>query len=121
MCAKPTHHAVVIFFLDHPISVPRDLIANIVPNSRLPPPLLFLASLIRFLAGSATCSNGIPGIEGMNANGIGCCDTACGSCGGLGCHGFPGGSQKCCIDPILASGRACDAEGAVAPCVVSKF
>lgn len=65
-----------------------------------------------------TCSNGIPGIENKNKNGVACCDAGCGFCGGEGCHGFPGGRSKCCIDIILNKGDKCDDSGE-APCFLS--
>jgi hypothetical protein len=36
-----------------------------------------------------------------------CCAAACGTCGGTGCGGRPGGSAACCTGSIRASGRSC--------------
>ena len=46
------------------------------------------------------CRNGLPGVE---QNGI-CCEAECGTCGGAGCAGRPGGSVRWCllIVPSLA-------------------
>uniref|UniRef100_A0A7S0FVJ3 Uncharacterized protein n=1 Tax=Pyrodinium bahamense TaxID=73915 RepID=A0A7S0FVJ3_9DINO len=45
------------------------------------------------------CSNGI-------LNGKACCAASCGTCGGSGCGGRPGGGAKCCTGRING-GRAC--------------
>mmetsp|Transcript_38959 Transcript_38959/g.81507 ORF Transcript_38959/g.81507 Transcript_38959/m.81507 type:complete len:320 (-) Transcript_38959:215-1174(-) len=44
-----------------------------------------------------------------------CCDNLCGSCGGKGCGGLPGGSRRCCTGSIVRSDIMCDAV-ANAPC-----
>ena len=37
------------------------------------------------------CANGLLGVNGVN-----CCATSCGRCGGDGCNQLPGGEQACC-------------------------
>lgn len=54
-----------------------------------------------------------PGI----ANGQVCCASQCGTCGGSGCGGRPGGAAECCSSPILSSGDYCD-ETLTAPCII---
>ena len=56
------------------------------------------------------CSNGLPGVE---ANGV-CCEAQCGTCGGSGCGGRPGGRVRWFLVifvsyPLLSSalGEAC--------------
>lgn len=60
------------------------------------------------------CSDGTHGIE---ANGA-CCETQCGSCGGRGCGGRPGGPASCCTSAILDSNIVC-ADIGDAPCIVA--
>lgn len=48
------------------------------------------------------CSAGI-------ANGNKCCAASCGSCGGSGCTGRPGGASQCCSGTIRNSGVTCSA------------
>jgi hypothetical protein len=43
-----------------------------------------------------------------------CCDDLCGSCGGTGCSGFPGGSSNCCTGTISSASANCSS--ASAPC-----
>ena len=45
-----------------------------------------------------------------------CCDSACGTCGGVGCGAREGGGSNCCGGPILDSDLSCDDN--LAPCVV---
>ncbi|TNE83914.1 MAG: hypothetical protein EP330_31200 [Deltaproteobacteria bacterium] len=59
--------------------------------------------------GDPTCDAGI-------ANGLACCDSACGTCGGTGCGSLPGGSGACCVGSIVTSGVSCDV--ASAPCIL---
>ncbi|CBJ26487.1 hypothetical protein Esi_0034_0004 [Ectocarpus siliculosus] len=61
------------------------------------------------------CSNGVYGIE--SSNGKACCALTCGSCGGVGCSGRPGGSYDCCESEIVEEGEACAATGA-SPCYI---
>jgi len=44
------------------------------------------------------CSNGLLGVE---RNGI-CCEAECGTCGGAGCAGRPGGSVRWCLLVVLS-------------------
>lgn len=44
----------------------------------------------------------------LHFNGQACCPSACGQCGGNGCHNYPGGEQSCCSSQISKSGRSCD-------------
>ena len=39
------------------------------------------------------CSNGVPGVE---RDGV-CCEAQCGTCGGSGCAGRPGGPVRGCM------------------------
>jgi len=43
-----------------------------------------------------------------------CCANSCGSCGGSGCGGLPGGSSQCCTGLISKSDKSCYSE--IAPC-----
>lgn len=43
-----------------------------------------------------------------------CCDDMCGSCGGNGCSGLPGGSSNCCTGTISNASANCSSVGA--PC-----
>ena len=53
-------------------------------------------------------------------NGDACCDGACGSCGGSGCAGRPGGAANCCVGLIRQSEVLCSGNGLLAPpCVVA--
>ena len=49
-------------------------------------------------------------------NGQTCCAASCGTCGGTGCGGFPGGAANCCIGTINDSGRVCGIDPP--PCVL---
>lgn len=62
-----------------------------------------------------TCDLGIIGTSSVGQNL--CCPSTCGTCGGTGCGGFPGGSSNCCGGPILASEVSCDEDEA--PCIIS--
>jgi len=58
-----------------------------------------------------SCDNGL-----LTGSGYSCCPLECGSCGGSGCSGRPGGATNCCGGRIQASGVYCsDAE---APCIM---
>ncbi|CAN0575447.1 unnamed protein product, partial [Laminaria digitata] len=41
------------------------------------------------------CSNGLSGVQAAN-NPV-CCEADCGTCGGSGCSGRPGGAVRCCL------------------------
>ena len=49
-------------------------------------------------------------------NGDICCLKSCGTCGGSGCSGRPGGSSGCCTGTIRANDRTCAPN--VAPCII---
>ena len=51
--------------------------------------------------GDATCCTGV-------SSGDFCCSASCGTCGGSGCSGRPGGADECCTGNINNSGRDCD-------------
>lgn len=40
-------------------------------------------------------------------NGAACCTKECGTCGGGGCNGRPGGASNCCFGTIKSSERPC--------------
>eukprot|EP00903_Cladosiphon_okamuranus_P006681 g6521.t1 len=63
---------------------------------------------------SQMCSNGI---EGIDVDGMFCCALSCGTCGGRGCAGRPGGSAACCGGGIQRSERLCSETGE-APCII---
>jgi len=69
-------------------------------------------------ATATTCSTAVSdpdcdcGIE--SDNGLSCCPTSCGMCGGAGCQSAPGGETDCCQQ--WASGISCDDD--VAPCEI---
>jgi len=50
-------------------------------------------------------------------NGDSCCPDSCGTCGGSGCGGRPGGKSNCCVYFILASGISCVITQ-TAPCIL---
>ena len=45
-----------------------------------------------------------------------CCANSCGSCGGSGCGGLPGGGSQCCTGSISRSDKTCEASSS-APCI----
>ncbi len=45
-----------------------------------------------------------------------CCKAECGTCGGKGCAGRPGGKAACCAKEVLKAGRGCS-RAQPAPCV----
>jgi len=47
-----------------------------------------------------------------------CCHADCGTCGGAGCNGLPGGAKACCVAQILTKQPFCSATQA-APCKVA--
>jgi len=49
-----------------------------------------------------------------------CCANACGSCGGSGCGGLPGGGSQCCTGTISTSGEVCDSSSS-SPCYFGVF
>ena len=59
--------------------------------------------------GDPTCAAGL-------ASGSACCEAGCGSCGGEGCSGRPGGAAACCTSDIYESGRSC--LSSEAPCII---
>lgn len=74
----------------------------------------------------AVCSNGFPGTESSNSNGIACCELDCinpetglPACGGQGCRNWKvdDGRESCCIDAIVREGDNCATTGA-APCFI---
>jgi hypothetical protein len=44
------------------------------------------------------CQSGV-----MNKNGKTCCSASCGTCGGKGCGGRPGGASQCCVTKITST------------------
>lgn len=58
-----------------------------------------------------TCQTGI-------LSGNVCCAVSCGTCGGAGCSGRPGGTANCCASAIQASGVSCS--GSLPPCIVTR-
>ncbi len=60
-------------------------------------------------AGDPTCATGV-------ASGISCCAASCGTCGGDGCSGRPGGADACCTGHIKVSGKSCQVSGP--PCIL---
>lgn len=59
--------------------------------------------------GDPSCATGL-------ASGSSCCEAGCGSCGGTGCGGRPGGADACCGGSIATSGRSCAVYDP--PCIV---
>merc|ERR1711953_510337 len=53
---------------------------------------------------SGWCADGI--FKTQNGVGV-CCAKSCGTCGGSGCGGFPGGKWNCCADAIAKDGDNC--------------
>ena len=51
---------------------------------------------------SCPCQNGI-----LNPGKDVCCPSVCGSCGGIGCDGRPGGAGKCCVREVREKGDIC--------------
>ncbi|MEL7367944.1 MAG: hypothetical protein AAFN74_03455 [Myxococcota bacterium] len=47
-----------------------------------------------------------PMCDGIQSGDV-CCANSCGSCGGSGCSGRPGGAAACCTSSIRQSGRSC--------------
>lgn len=45
-----------------------------------------------------------------------CCALSCGTCGGTGCSGRPGGKQNCCANIIKRTGRKCRSSSR--PCII---
>ncbi|CAM9743359.1 unnamed protein product [Scytosiphon promiscuus] len=75
------------------------------------------------MVGSATCSNGFPGIQASNDNGEVCCRAGCNQCGGAGC-GSSGAAEgldntDCCINGILNNQVLCSTRLA-APCIMDN-
>ncbi len=59
--------------------------------------------------GDPACASGVP-------SGLSCCEAGCGTCGGPGCSGRPGGASGCCTGHVSESGRSCQVVGA--PCML---
>ncbi|WP_438015418.1 hypothetical protein WMF18_31720 [Sorangium sp. So ce315] len=53
--------------------------------------------------------------DGVQSGSV-CCKASCGTCGGAGCSGRPGGSNACCTGNIIAANTTCT--GTNAPCVL---
>ena len=47
-----------------------------------------------------------------------CCDSSCGTCGGIGCDSRSGGAKSCCSSNILSSGISCCESSP--PCIVTS-
>jgi len=64
-----------------------------------------------------TCpsTDGVVGIE--SSNGVACCLTSCGACGGSGCSGRDGGGDGCCTADIIENNELCSVTGE-APCLI---
>jgi hypothetical protein len=54
-------------------------------------------------------------VTGIQSGGV-CCPPGCGTCGGTGCSGRPGGPANCCSGAILNSGVSC--ADSMPPCVM---
>jgi len=73
------------------------------------------------------CSNGVPGVEGVDRDGtIGCCplgvcknSEGVEECGGTECGQREGRAKNCCISVILDDGNKCS-EKESAPCIVGE-
>ena len=50
-----------------------------------------------------------------SGDGLACCPASCGTCGGPGCGGLPGGASSCCQGAITKSGQFCGSP----PCLTS--
>ncbi|KYF56552.1 hypothetical protein BE08_36760 [Sorangium cellulosum] len=53
--------------------------------------------------------------DGVQSGNV-CCKASCGTCGGAGCSGRPGGASACCTSNILDANKTCT--GTNAPCVL---
>ena len=62
-------------------------------------------------SGECAAAGGIQGSDG-----VACCASICGKCGGRGCAKLPGGKDKCCKGEVESNGRDC--KTARAPCSV---
>ncbi len=77
--------------------------------------LMSILGLMMTVAGLAQstsdpeCLYGIP-------YGHACCEESCGTCGGSGCAGRPGGADSCCVGNIMSANRSCTDN--LAPCVL---
>src|SRR5690606_13679674 len=63
------------------------------------------------IIGVGFCDGGI-----LDGDGSTCCAASCGTCGGSGCSGRPGGAASCCEQTIRDSGRSCLDNGP--PCIM---
>eukprot|EP00928_Gymnodinium_smaydae_P054419 TRINITY_DN38194_c0_g1_i1.p1 TRINITY_DN38194_c0_g1~~TRINITY_DN38194_c0_g1_i1.p1 ORF type:complete len:548 (+),score=132.94 TRINITY_DN38194_c0_g1_i1:145-1788(+) len=79
--------------------------------SRLRSRWLSAALLVSFgVAAEAFCSTG-------QRSGAYCCAGSCGQCGGSGCGGLPGGSEKCCTSWLKDAARCC-ADASDEACII---
>ena len=60
-----------------------------------------------------------PGIAGTGSNSNICCSGSCGTCGGSGCGGRPGGAAGCCKGSITSANRKCEI-GHPPPCIITR-
>ena len=70
------------------------------------------------MAQNGQCQQGLAGPFGLVAA---CCPRGCGSCGGTGCGGRPGGPEVCCGGGIVGSprfNRSCDTNPP--PCIIQS-
>ncbi len=68
-----------------------------------------------FLLETCPSTVGVVGIE--SSNGVACCLTSCGACGGSGCSALEGGGDGCCTSDIIENNDLCSVTG-VAPCLI---
>ena len=73
--------------------------------------IIHIFSLVTIPTPDPDCDTGI-------RSGDICCASSCGSCGGSGCGGLPGGGDNCCKGGISSSGRSCLDHPP--PCVVTE-
>jgi hypothetical protein len=55
-------------------------------------------------------------VYGISSGSGACCASSCGTCGGNGCSGRPGGGPACCVGNITTANMSCDET--FAPCMV---
>ena len=71
----------------------------------------------------SSCSNGLPGYDGVGRKGSVCCPLGCGGCGGKRCRTmgeeFGLGRKDCCIMRVMRKQPDC-ADSGSAPCVISS-
>eukprot|EP01052_Picozoa_sp_SAG31_P009318 SAG31_NODE_487_length_14980_cov_9.526376_11_plen_209_part_00 len=91
-----------------------------IPNSRIPNDMIAVywtdldpehqGGSVYTLEQSGGCAYGV-------ASGEICCAASCGTCGGSGCQGRPGGASACCAGQIRDAGVSCADNGGTPPCV----